>query len=97
MAEDETSALRWYLGVAVLLLGALPPLMVGLSADQADRPSLVVGLLIVVAPVCLAGLVYTVRGMGASEARTPGRRLTVGFGLVCISIAALAAGRALIG
>ncbi|MEV4708811.1 hypothetical protein [Actinoplanes sp. NPDC049316] len=95
--SDPTRALRWYGGVAVLIFGIAPPLMLSLLLSQGAVGKTVIALLAVGIPVNLVALWYGVRGMAGADPDVAGRRVGIGLGLVAVGGVLMLGGNALLG
>jgi hypothetical protein len=96
MVTDPTRSLRYYGGLAAIILGIAPPLLLSLLVSQGSAAKAVVALLAVGIPVNLVGIWFAVRGMAASDPDVSGRRIGIGFALVAAGAVIMLVGNALL-
>ncbi|MGX6603533.1 hypothetical protein ACWKSP_15525 [Micromonosporaceae bacterium Da 78-11] len=93
---DATRSLRWYGGLAVVLFGIVPAVMVTLLVTGGHTPRSVGYLLVVGIPLVLGAVVYAVQGITGSDPEFATRRLHLSMALVAGADLLLLGGNALI-
>ena len=96
MDTDPTRSLRYYGGLAAIILGIAPPLMLSLLVNQGSTPRSVWVLVAIGIPVNLAGIFFAVRGMAATDPDVSARRIGIGFGIVAVGAVIMLVGNALL-
>ena len=94
---DPTRSLRYYGGLAVIILAIAPPLMLSLLVSQDSAPRSVLVLLAVGIPINLAAVYFAVRAMAGKDPDVAGRRAGIGFGLVAVGGLIMIGGNSLLG
>jgi len=89
-------SLRWFAGLAVLLFGVLPMVMVTLLVARGNTPGQVGFLLIGGIPLVAAALFLLVRGVLDPDAESASRRLHLSMALVAGADVLVLGGNALI-
>ncbi|MBU2667007.1 hypothetical protein KOI35_26190 [Actinoplanes bogorensis] len=90
------TALRWYGGIAVVVFGIVPTVMVAMLVSGGHTPSSVGYLLLGGIPLVGAALVFAVRGMFDPDPETAARRLHLSMALVAGADLLLLGGNALL-
>ena len=90
------TALRWYGGIAVVVFGIVPTVMVALLVSGGHTPSSVGYLLLGGVPLVGAALVFAVRGMVDPDPESAARRLHLSMALVAGADLLLLGGNALL-
>jgi hypothetical protein len=93
---DATRALRWYGGLAVVLLGIGPAVMLSLLVAQGNTPRSVGLVLIAGIPLVLAAMVYAVQGITGADPQLAARRLHLSLALVAGADLLMLGGNALL-
>ena len=93
---DTTRALRWYAGLAVVIFGIVPTVMLTMLVARGDTPRSVGLLLVGGIPLVLAGLFFAVRGMTRADPEVAARRLQLSMALVAGADVLMLGGNALI-
>ena len=93
---DPTRPLKWYAGLAVVVFGVLPAVMVALLVARGNTPRAVGFLLIGGVPLVVAGLIGVVRGFRAADPEEAAHRLRLGMAFVAGADVLLLGGNALI-
>jgi hypothetical protein len=93
---DATRSLRWYAGLAVVLFGIGPAVMVTLLVTGGHTPRSVGFLLIGGIPLVLAAIVVAARGMTGTDPEVAARRLHRSMALVAGADVLLLGGNALL-
>jgi hypothetical protein len=93
---DPTRPLRWYGGLAVVLFGVLPAVMLTLLVARGNTPRSVGLLLIGGIPLVLAALVYAAQGITGADPERSARRLHLSMALVAGADVLMLGGNALI-
>ena len=93
---DVVRTLRWFGGLAVVLFGVLPAVMVTLLVSQGKTPHAVGYLLIVGIPLVVAALFYAGRGITGSDPELSARWMQRSMALVAGADLVLLGGNALI-
>ena len=93
---EATRSLRWYSGIAVLVFGIVPTVMLTLLVTGGHTPGSVGLLLIVGIPLVLAGLFFAVRGWRGAEPEQAARHLHLSLALVAGADLLMLGGNALI-
>jgi hypothetical protein len=93
---DATRSLRWYAGLAVLLFGVVPAVMLTLLVARGKTPGSVGILLIAGIPLVLAALLYAARGITGSDPELAARQLHLSMALVAGADLLMLGGNALI-
>ncbi len=93
---DPTRSLRWYGGLAVILFGVVPTVMVSLLVARGNTPGSVGFLLIGGIPLVLAAIVYAARGITGSDPVVISRRMHLSMALVAGADVLLLGGNALL-
>ncbi|GAB3965135.1 hypothetical protein V1634_00435 [Plantactinospora veratri] len=96
MMTDPTQSLRYYGGLAVIVLAIGPPLMLGLLLSQDSVPRSVIVLLAVGIPIDLVAVYFAVRGMAGPVPEVAGRRVGIGLTLVAVGGVLMLGGNALL-
>jgi len=94
--KNPIRALRWYSGLAVVFFGLVPTVMVSLLVARGDTPGTVGLLLIGGIPLVLAAIVYSVRGMTATDPEVAAHRLNLSMALIAGADVLMLGGNALI-
>ncbi|WP_236048713.1 hypothetical protein [Paractinoplanes ovalisporus] len=90
------TALRWYGGIALVVFGIVPTVMLALLVSGGHTPSSVGWLLIGGIPLVGAAAVFAVRGMVDANPETASRRLHLSMALVAGADLLMLGGNALI-
>ncbi|GID32860.1 hypothetical protein [Paractinoplanes brasiliensis] len=90
------TALRWYAGIALVLFGIVPTVMVALLVNGGRTPSSVGYLLLVGIPLVGAAAVFAVRGFLERDPEQAARRLHLSMALVAGADLILLGGNALL-
>ncbi|SNR77195.1 hypothetical protein SAMN06264365_105354 [Actinoplanes regularis] len=93
---DVARSLRWYGGIAVLLFGVLPTVMVTMLVIGGHTPKQVGFLLIGGIPLVAAALYYAARGITASDPEQSAGWMRRSMTLVAVADLLLLGGNALI-
>jgi hypothetical protein len=91
-----TRSLRWYGGLAVVLLGIAPAVMLSLLVAQGNTPRSVGVVLIAGIPLVLAAAVYAVQGITGADPQLAARRLHLSLALVAGADLLMLGGNALL-
>ena len=95
-STDPTRSLKWYAGLAAVLFGIMPVVLIALLVDRGNTPRPVGLLLIGGVPLVVAGLVNVVRGFRAADPEIAQRRLQHGMAFIAGADVLLLGGNALI-
>ncbi|WP_307834282.1 hypothetical protein [Paractinoplanes lichenicola] len=90
------TALRWYGGLALVIFGILPTVMIALLVNAGRTPSSVGYLLLVGIPLVGAAAVFLVRGLVEKDPEQAARRLHLSMALVAGADLVLLGGNALL-
>jgi hypothetical protein len=82
MVNNATRSLRWYGGLAVLVFGIGPAVMLSLLVAQGRTPGSVGVLLIFAIPLVLLALVIAALGMTGDDPELTSRRMHLAMALV---------------
>ena len=93
---DATRSLRWYGGLAVVLFGIVPTVMLTMLVAGGKTPGSVGVLLIAGIPLVLAALFFAARGITGSDPQLAARRLHLSMALVAGADVLMLGGNALI-
>ena len=80
--NNATRSLRWYGGLAVLIFGIGPAVMLSLLVAQGRTPGSVGVLLIFAIPLVVLALVIAALGMTGDDPELTSRRMHLAMGLV---------------
>ena len=95
-ATQSLRSLRWFTGVAVVLFGLLPTVMVTLLVAGGNTPGSVGFLLIGGIPLMVVALIYAAQGMTSGDPEHAARRLHLSMAFVAGADVLLLGGNALI-
>ena len=93
---EATRSLRWYGGLAVVLLGIGPAVMLSLLVAQGNTPRSVGFVLIVGIPLVLAAAVCAAQGIVGADPQLAARRLHLSLALVAGADLLMLGGNALL-
>jgi hypothetical protein len=93
---DATRSLRWYAGLAVVLLGIVPAGMLSLLVANGNTPRSVGLVLIAGIPLVLAAVFYAARGIAGADEQLAARRLHLSLALVAGADLLMLGGNALL-
>jgi hypothetical protein len=97
MTEDPTRSLRWYGGLAVLVFGIVPAVLLSMLVAQGRTPGSVGVLLIFGIPLVLLALVIAVLGVaGRADPELTSRRMHLSMALVAGADVLMLGGNAII-
>ena len=96
MRVDPTRSLRWYGGLAVLVFGIGPAVLLSMLVAQGRTPGAVGVLLIFGVPLVLLALVIAVLGMTGSDPELTSRRMHLAMALVAGADVVMLGGNAII-
>jgi hypothetical protein len=89
-------SLRWYGGLAVVIFGLVPTVMLTMLVARGDTPRTVGLLLVGGIPLVLAAALLVARGMIGPDPEQAARRLHLGMALVAVADVLMLGGNALI-
>jgi hypothetical protein len=93
---DATRSLRWYGGLAVVLLGIVPTVMLSLLVAHGNTPRSVGIVLVVGIPLVLAAVFYAARGITGADPQLAARQLHLSLALVAGADLLMLGGNALL-
>lgn len=93
---DALRPLRWYAGLAAVIFGVVPSVMLVLLVARGRTPGQVGFLLVGGIPLVVAGLVFLVRGLGGADPQVAERRLYTSMALIAGADVLMLGGNALI-
>ena len=93
---DATRSLRWYGGLAVVLLGIVPTVMLTVLVARGNTPQSVGIVLIAGIPLVLAAIVYAAQGITGADPQLAARRLHLSLALVAGADILMLGGNALL-
>jgi hypothetical protein len=93
---EATRSLRWYSGIAVLVFGIVPTVMLTLLVSGGHTPGSVGLLLIGGVPLVLLGLFFAVRGSRGTDPEQASRHLHLSLALIAGADLLMLGGNALI-
>jgi len=96
MRVDPTRSLRWYGGLAVLVFGIGPAVLLSMLVAQGRTPGAVGVLLIFGIPLVLLALVIAVLGMTGGDPELTSRRMHLAMALVAGADVLMLGGNAII-